>query len=157
MLADDVFYKIFRDEVLGIQHHDVDEKKEGEQEEPIQGNDENHGNDVAANNLNADDNDEEVNETKSERVSFLVHQVDIVPQKVRDIYCNMMRSYPSSPLFLYLAVGCLGTNIARYSAVRRLSAHPRNVIRTGCFYMFLAPSRFGKGIVMNNGRVGRSC
>ena len=107
--------------------------------------------------MNAADNDEGENELKSERVSFLAHQVDIVPQKVRNFYCNMMRSYPSSPLFLYLTLGSLGTNIARYSAVRRLSAHPRNVIRTGCFYMFLAPSRFGKGIVMNNGRVGRSC
>ena len=146
MLADDVFYKIFRDEVLGIDQHDVDEKKEGKEEEVNEGNDQNHGNDIAANNQNAADNDEEDNETKSERVSFLVHQVDIVPQKVRNFYCNIMRSYPSSPLFLYLAVGSLGTNIARYSAVRRLSAHPRNVIRTGCFYMLLAPSRFGKGI-----------
>ena len=51
-------------------------------------------------------------------------------------------------MYLLLALGSVGTNIARYSAVRRKSAHKTNTIRTGCFYKFLAPSRFGKGIAL---------
>ena len=51
-------------------------------------------------------------------------------------------------MYLLLALGSVGTNIARYSAVRRRCAHKTNTIRTGCFYKFLAPSRFGKGIAL---------
>ena len=56
-----------------------------------------------------------------------------------------MRSNPTSPLYLYLAIGSLGTNIARYTGIRRLGGHLHNVLRSGCFYNFLAPSRYGKG------------
>ena len=58
MLADEVFYKIFRDKVVEIQHNDVDEKKEGKQDEVKEGHDQNDGNDNAGKNLNAADNDE---------------------------------------------------------------------------------------------------
>ena len=135
MLGEDVFYKNFRKVVLGIQDHDVDEKKDGKQDEVEDGIEGKNDNENGGNIVNAADNDEQENDQNSERVSFLVHQVDIVPLNVRNIYCNMMRSYPSSPLYLYLTVGSFGTNIARYSAVRRLSAHVRNVLKTGSFYM----------------------
>ena len=79
--------------------------------------------------------------------------MDIIPDDVREVYNTLLRAYPSSPLFLLLGLGCIGTNVGRYSAVRRRSAHESNVIRTGCFYKFLAPSRFGKGIAM--GFVGK--
>ena len=38
--------------------------------------------------------------------------------------------------------------MARYSAVRRRSGHVKNSQRSGSFYKFLSPSRFGKGLVM---------
>ena len=121
MVSDDIFYKKFRNWIIG-----VDEKSE-------------YKNDVFIENKNNDD-DNDINEDrianileeqKSHRVTFLLHQLDIIPEDVRGIYCNVMRAYPTSPLFLMLGLGTIGTNIARYSAVRRKSAHEKNVIWTG--------------------------
>ena len=61
----------------------------------------------------------------------------------------MMRNYPSSPVYLMMGLGAIATNIARWSAIKRLSGHINITIRTGCFHRFIAPIRFGEGIVMN--------
>ena len=82
------------------------------------------------------------------RMKYLLHQLDIIPKGCRKFYKNLMRANPTSPLYLFPIIGVLGTNTARYSAVRRPSGHDSNVIRTGCFYNFIVPSRFGKGMVM---------
>ena len=131
MQSDDAFYTAFREWVLGRESMIVEEKKEE---------------------LNAEDYKNDVNDaaemTKSARVSFLIHQLEMAPEKTRLFYDNLMRAYPTSPIFLLLGIGTLGTNIARYSKVRRLEGHEKSTIRTGCFYKFLAPSRFGKGVAM---------
>ena len=99
---------------------------------------------------NGDENEEEIeDDQKNDRVTFLMKQLNIIPGEVRSLYANVMRAYPTSPLFLMLGLGSVVTNVTRYSAVRRKSAHRTNFIRTGCFYKFLAPSRFGKGIAMS--------
>ena len=85
---------------------------------------EEHDNDVMA---------EAIMRKKSPRVSFLLAQIEIVPPTKRELYCNMMRSFPTSPLYLLLAIGSLGTNIAQYIAIRRLKGHQSNHMRTGCF------------------------
>ena len=127
MLSDDVFYSKFRDIVLGDRVEPGKEEKEGIIEE---------GDNVP------------VADKKCQRTKFLMHQVEMIPVKSRDFYCNMMRNYPTSPLYLFLGIGMLGTNVARYTAVRRMRGSITNVVRTGCFYNFLAPSRFGKGIAL---------
>ena len=43
----------------------------------------------------------------------------------------------------------IGTNIARFSAVRRLAGDDTNVERTGTLYNIIAPSRFGKGVAIS--------
>jgi len=136
MLSDEGFYSNFRNWILSLDEKVEEEKKETEEEHKK--GEEN----------NVDDTAHEELQRKSLRVSFLLHQVEVIPTQTRDFYCNMMRSYPTSPIYLLLGIGSLGTNIARYSGVRRLSAHVTNVIRTGCFYKFLAPSRYCKGIAM---------
>ena len=50
---------------------------------------------------------------------------------------------------MFLGVGMLATNIARYSAVRRLGRDDSNVERSGAFYNIIAPSRIGKGIAIS--------
>ena len=149
MVADDLFYNKFRDWIIGAP--EVGDEKEGGIEEA--GADGEGDNAEEAGAVGEGDNAEggmniEEKEQKSSRVAFFLHQMDIIPDDVRDLYNNMLRAFPSSPIFLLLGVGAIGTNIGRYSAVRRKSAHETNVIRTGCFYKFLAPSRFGKGIAM---------
>ena len=131
MQSDEEFYDTFREWVLGKESIIAEEKKEAKNAEDY-GNEERNAAEVS----------------KSARVSFLIHQLEIVPDLTRKFYDNLMRAYPTSPLFLLLGIGTLGTNIARYSAIRRLEGHLTSVVRTGCFYKFLAPSRFGKGIVM---------
>ena len=60
-----------------------------------------------------------------------------------------MRAYPTTPLWTFLGVGMIGTNIARFSAVRRLAGDDTNVERTGTLYNIIAPSRFGKGVAIS--------
>ena len=129
MQTDEVFFPAFRDWVLEKESIKAEEEKEA---------------------LNAEESGNQPIQAaeiaKSTRVSFLMHQMDMVPKGNEVFYDNLMEAYPTSPVYLLLALGTLGTNIARYSAVRRLEG--TRVIRTGCFYKFLAPSRFGKGVVM---------
>ena len=49
----------------------------------------------------------------------------------------------------FLAIGMLGTNMSRYSAVRRIGANRTQAERTGAFYYFIAPSRLGKGVALS--------
>ena len=127
MLSDDVFYSKFRDMIF------CDEVLPGKE-------------DMEA--VNDEGGNVPVAIKKSRRIKFLLHQMEMIPTKNRDFYCNMMRNYPTSPLYLFLGIGMLGTNVARYTAVRRKSGSITNVVRTGSFYNFLAPSRFGKGIAL---------
>ena len=139
MLSDEMFYSKFRNWVIGMD--DIEE--EGKRQN-VGNNREEQGDEG-----NGEDNDAGDVVQRLQRIAFLLHQVDIIPMDVRNMYCNLMRCRPTAPLYLLLALGTLGRNIARYSGVRRRSAHKNNVIRSGCFYKFLAPSRFGKGIAMS--------
>ena len=71
----------------------------------------------------------------------------MIPSDARDFYCHLMRAYPTSPLYLLFNIGTMGTNIARLTAMHRL-LDVTNFIRSGCFYKFLGPSRFEKGIAI---------
>ena len=86
---------------------------------------------------------------KSHRVKFLTHQLNLIPADQRDLFWNVMRGFPTSPIFSFLAIGIIGTNIARVTVVRRINGEDRSVERTGAFYYFMAPSRFGKGIALS--------
>ena len=95
--------------------------------------------------------DNVINEEKEERsvkLDFIMKQMELLPEENKRIMLNMVRSFPSSPIFLYMVIGSMGTCVARYSAVQRPDGHVSNVTRTGAFYNLIAPSRFGKGIAM---------
>ena len=85
----------------------------------------------------------------SHQVAFLMHQFKLIPKQSQLLFWNMMRAYPTTPLWIFLCVGMIGTNIARFSAVRRLGADDTNVERTGTLCNIIAPSRFGKGVVIS--------
>ena len=134
MLSDEVVFSMFRASVLGEEENNQDaEIKE----------------DLGAGIADNEANEEREQDKKSQRVRFLFQQMRMIPTGTRDMYGNMMRNYPSSPVYLMMGLGAIATNIARWSAIKRLSGHINNTIRTGCFYKFIAPSRFGKGIVMS--------
>ena len=82
----------------------------------------------------------------SRSVRFLMHQLHMIPETHHPLFWNLLRKYPTAPIWMFLGIGMLATNIARYSAVRRLGSDGSNVERTGAFYNLIAPSRFGKGI-----------
>ena len=111
MLSDDVFYPKFRDMIL------CDRVQPGKKDmEAV--------------------NDVPLSITKSQRIKFLLPQMEMIPTKNREFYCNMMRNYPNSPMYLFLGIGMLGTNVARYTAVRRKSGSITNVVR------FMAENHF---------------
>ena len=86
--------------------------------------------------------------SSSDRVSFQMHQFKMIPSEYRELFCNITRGHPTSPIYALLAIGSLGTNVARYSVVRRIGADGAQLERTGMFYNFLAPSRLGKGVAL---------
>ena len=94
---------------------------------------------------NEDQNDDDL-DVPSHEVKFLMHQINMIPKQCQALFWNLMRAYPTTPLWTFLGVGMIGTNIARFSAVRRLGADDTNVERTGTLYNIIAPSRFGKGV-----------
>ena len=74
---------------------------------------------------------------KSHRVSFLMPHYHMIPSTNKDFFWNMTRAFPTSPLYAYLALGVIGTNISRYSAVRRLRGDASNVERVGVSIKYL--------------------
>ena len=91
--------------------------------------------------------DASVNETgHCSRVRFLLYQYNMVPNHLQGIFENMMRSAPTSPVYAFISLGVIDTNISRNTSVRRIEAHHSQSERSGTFIKFIAPSRSGKGI-----------
>ena len=92
---------------------------------------------------------EETEEEDDRRVYFSLHQWSMIPQDDQRFIYSVIRSYPTPPIYAFLAIGMMGTNIARYCCVGRPGCHKVQSIRTGDFYNFIAESRMGKGIALN--------
>ena len=73
----------------------------------------------------------------------------MIPANLKELVSNITRGHPTSPIYAFLAIGGIATNIARHSTVRRIGANRNQAERTGTFYNFIAPSRVGKGIAMS--------
>ena len=85
----------------------------------------------------------------SDRVSFFLEQYTMIPAIHKDLFSKLCRGLPTPPIYAFLALGVVGTNIARYTVVRRVGSNRDQVERTGAFYNFIAPSRLGKGIAFS--------
>ena len=92
---------------------------------------------------------EEVGITTPSRVRFLLTQFEMVPSRLENLFGNLLYSYPTSPIYAYLGLGATGTNISRFTSIKRIVAHGGQPERCGCFYNFIAPSRVGKGVAMS--------
>ena len=91
----------------------------------------------------------EVNVTVPARVRFLLHQFAMVPLHLEDLFCNLLYSYPTTPIYAFVSLGSIGTNISRFCSIKRIGAHNAHAERCGCFFNLIAPSRVGKGISMS--------
>ena len=88
-------------------------------------------------------------EEKDSRIQFMLRNYDMIPIKHREFIFSLTRSYPTPPVYSFLILGILGTNIARYGAIARPGCHTDQWERAGAFYMLIGESRLGKGIAMN--------
>ena len=88
MQTDEFFFPAFRDWVLGKESINAEEEKGA---------------------LNAEEGCNEAIQAaeiaKSTRVSFLMHQMDMVPEGNALFHDNLMEAYPTSPVYLLLALG----------------------------------------------------
>ena len=75
-----------------------------------------------------------VPENSEDRISFQLHQFNMIPVNARNLIKNMTKSHPTAPIYAILALGMIGTNIARHSVIRRLGANRDQTERTGAFY-----------------------
>ena len=85
----------------------------------------------------------------SSSVQFYLSQFKIVPEHLETLFCNIIYSYPTSPIFAFVNLGAIGTNISRFSSINRIGAHGSPPERCGCFYNLIGPSRVGKGVAMS--------
>ena len=74
------------------------------------------------------------NDGPSKRITFMLHQFKTIPQQHHKLFCNMVRSYPTSPIFAFIGLGTIGTNISRYSVVSRIGSHRTQTERVGSFF-----------------------
>ena len=125
-MSEEDFFVSFRERIIGPEPPAEQKQQAGEEEQ----------------------DDDDRNEP-SHDVAFLMHQFKLIPKQSQRLFWNMMRAYPTTHLWIFLGVGMVGTNITRFSAVRRLGADDTNVERTGALCNIIAPSRFGKGIVIS--------
>ena len=73
----------------------------------------------------------------------------MIPTRHIELFTNLNRAFPTAPIFAFIGIGTIGTNIARFSSIRRIGAHQEQTERSGTFYNFIAPSRHGKGIALS--------
>ena len=83
------------------------------------------------------------------RVQFLLRNYDMIPKNHRELILSLTRSYPTLPVYIFLVLGMLGSNISRFGAIARQGCHTDQWERAGAFYMLMGESRLGKGIAMN--------
>ena len=67
----------------------------------------------------------------SPRVSFMLHQYNMIPTDLRNLFSNLSRAFPTPPIWVFVGLGSIGTNIARWSVVSRIGAHRAQTERTG--------------------------
>jgi len=83
------------------------------------------------------------------RIQYQLEHYKMIPKEHHKLMFRLTRSYPTPPVFAYVVLGTLGTNIARYCTVGRPGCHRDQSERTGAFYNFIGESRLGKGVAMN--------
>ena len=92
---------------------------------------------------------EDMKDENERRICFILHHYEMIPKDHEQFIFNLGRSYPAPPIYLFLALGILGTNIARFCSVSRPGCHKDQSERTGTFYKLIGESRLGKGLAMN--------
>ena len=83
------------------------------------------------------------------RMQFIKHNYSMIPKKHQELIFSLTRSRPTPPIYAFLVLGVLGTNISRYCGIARPGCHTDIPERAGSFYHFIAESRLGKGIALN--------
>ena len=83
------------------------------------------------------------------RVNFILKHYEMIPQKHQELIFSLCRAYPTPPIYVYLILGILGTNVTKFCAIARPGCHTDQWERAGAFYYFIAESRLGKGIAMS--------
>ena len=58
-------------------------------------------------------------DNRSHCVNSLVHQLNMVPVENTALFWNILRGFPTLPIYSFLGIGIMGTNIARFSVVQR--------------------------------------
>ena len=92
---------------------------------------------------------EDMKDENERRICFMLHHYTMIPEKHTQFFFNLARSYPSPPIYLFITIGLLATNITRFCSVARPGCHPDQSERSGTFYNLIGDSRLGKGIAMN--------
>ena len=75
----------------------------------------------------------------SDCLSFFLEQFKMILAKHKELFSNLCRGLPTPPIYAFLALEVVGTNIERFSVVRCVGSNRDQVERTGAFYNFIAP------------------
>ena len=92
---------------------------------------------------------DDMKEESDRRVYFMIQHYAMIPKHLEELIFSLTRAFPCPPIYAFLVIGVIGTNIRSWSRVARPGCHKDQAERTGAFYNFIAPSRLGKGIALN--------
>ena len=89
------------------------------------------------------------NDETSNRISFMLCQFEMIPDRLHKLFSKITRGFLTSPVYAFLGIGTIGTNISRFSVVSSIGSHRSQTERVGSFYKFIGPSPVGKGIAIS--------
>ena len=73
----------------------------------------------------------------------------MVPANLDQLFFNLLSSLATSPIYAFISLGVLGTNISRNTFVRRISGNIIQGERSDSIIYFIGPSRVGKGVAVD--------
>ena len=82
------------------------------------------------------DSNPNADQENDQRIQFMMHNYKMIPKKHREFIFSLCRSYPTPPIYAFLMLGILGTNISRFCAITRPGCHTEQWERAGAFYMY---------------------
>lgn len=92
---------------------------------------------------------DDITEEPDRRVYFMILHYAMIPKHLEELMFSLTRDFPCPPIYAFLVIGVIGTNIERWSKVAEPGCHKDHAERTGAFYNLIAPSRLGKDITLN--------
>ena len=80
---------------------------------------------------------DDMKEESDRRVYFMIQHYAMIPKHLEELMFSLTRAFPCPPIYAFLVIGFIGTNIRRWFWVARPGCHKDHAERTGAFIILL--------------------